>query len=91
MIGEAKLVTGVITIIRGHLTSASLDVSDDDLRPIARGLVKMIRRREPKRALDQYVGSKLIQLSIEPNLYNEIVDEACALMRNLVGEATTDA
>jgi hypothetical protein len=77
MVEEAKLVTGVITIMRGHLTPFSSDISDDQLRPIARSLVKMICRSEPKRALDQYVGSELIQLSIEPNFYDKIVDEAC--------------
>jgi len=67
MVEEAKLVTGVITIMRGHFTPFSSDISDDHLRPIARSLVKMICRSEPKRTLDQYVGSELIQLSIEPN------------------------
>jgi hypothetical protein len=91
MVEEAKLVTGVITIMRGHLTPFSSDISDDQLRPIARSLVKMICRSEPKRALDQYVGSELIQLSIEPNPYDKIVDEAYMLMSNLVRDATTNA
>ena len=82
MVEKAKLVTGVITVMRGHLTLFSSDISDDDLRPIARSLVKMICRGEPNRALDQYVGSELNQLSIEPNPYDEIVDEACTIVRN---------
>ena len=80
MVENAKLVTGVVAIMRRHLPSFASAISDDDLRPIAGRLVKMIRRSEPKRALDQYVGSELILLSIEPNPYDEIVDEACTLM-----------
>ncbi len=80
MVEEAKLVTRVVAVMRRHLPSFASAISDDDLRPIAASLIKMIRRNEPKRALDQYVGSELILLSIEPNPYDEIVDDACALM-----------
>ncbi len=89
MVENAKLVTGVVAIMRRHLPSFASAISDDDLRPIAGSLVKMIRRNEPKRALDQYVGSELISLSIEPNPYDEIVDEACSLT-NGVGVARTN-
>jgi hypothetical protein len=67
---------------RQHRAEGNFFTSGDDLRPIARSLVKMICRGEPNRALDQYVGSELNQLSIEPNPYDEIVDEACTLVRN---------
>ncbi len=88
MVKDTRLVTSIIAIMRRHLPSFASAISDDDLRPIAGGLVNMIRHKEPKRALDQYVGSELILLSIEPNPYNDIVDDACALMSDSVGVAS---
>ncbi len=89
MVENAKLVSGVVAIMRSHLSPIASAISDDDLRPIAGSLVKMIRRNDPKRALDQYVGSEFILLSIEPNPYDEIVDEACLLINDGAGIATT--
>jgi len=82
MVEQANVVTGIVTIMRERLGLFSSDIGDDDLRPIAETLVKMIRCSGAKKPLDQYVGSELNKLVIAPNPYAEIVDEACALVSN---------
>jgi hypothetical protein len=82
MIEGAKLVGGVIMIMRGHLATFSSDIGDDELRLIATNLIKMVRRAESKMALEQYVGAELNKLCAAPNPYAAIVSEASALVKN---------
>ncbi len=82
MVEEIKLIGGVITMMRGHLATFSSEINDDELRPIATNLVKMIHRGDSKMALEQYVGTELNKLSAAPNPYAAIVGEACVLVKN---------